>query len=478
MNIAQRCLHTADHTDAIVFVDASGHPGTRLSRADLANAVEARAAALHTTGVCRGDTVALTANSDARSVVDLLAILYLGAVAAPLSPQLVERELLDAIARTEASRVLTGAATSRAPHRAVSPAVLDRDDPAWIVMTSGTTGTPRAVVHAMRVVEARDVMNRAWGEIGPGDRVLHTGRLNWTYAFGVGLLDTLAAGATAILLENPARAEALPTIVRDSGATLLATVPGMVRPLLRLPDESLAALRGLRHAMVAGEQLAPRLLETWTDRVGIELREALGMSECSTYVSSGPFAPPRAGWAGRQQPGRGEVVVLKLERDGSPAAHGEIGLLAVHASDAGLMLGYRDAPLAQTGMLVGAYFVGGDLAVASPDGYLRWCGRGDDLLNNLGYRVSAIEIEAVLAVTPGVHEVAVVEVPRADGVGILTAFVSFEHASESGSMPRLLELAEHQLADFKRPRAWVEVDALPRTPAGKVDRAALRRSDR
>ena len=149
-----------------------------------------------------------------------------------------------------------------------------------------------------------------------------------------------------------------------------------------------ADLSSLRHGVTAGEALPPALLEEWRERTGLELYEALGMSEISTFVSSGPGTPVRPGSPGRPQPGRC-VAVLPVDGGDEPLPPGQTGLLAVHRTDPGLMLGYWQRPEEEAQVMRGDWFVGGDLVDIGADGYVAFHGRADDVMNAMGYRVVA-----------------------------------------------------------------------------------------
>ncbi len=241
----------------------------------------------------------------------------------------------------------------------------------------------------------------------------------------------------------------------------------------RSPDGVSDATRSLRHALSAGESLPERTLERWRDATGGEVFEALGMSECSTYVSSGPSTPVRPGRVGRAQPGRPIAILPFEDGDDRPRPAGVPGLLAVSASDPGLMLGYWRQPEADAATRRGPWFVGGDVAELDEDGYLSFHGRADDVINVFGHRVSAHEVEHVMERHPGVRECAVVTTEVREGVEIPVAWI----VSSGEVVPTSNELrdwAEQHLAPYKRPRAWEHIDALPRTANGKVRRAALR----
>ncbi len=397
------------------------------------------------------------------------------------------------------------------------------DDPAFLVYTSGTTGVPKGVLHAHRSAWGRRPMYDGWYGIGPDDVMLHAGALNWTYTLGVGLTDPWALGATAVVYHGPRDPGVWPRIMAATGATLFAAVPGVYRQLLATGELDRTQLATLRHGLTAGEALQPELWERWRAATGLELYEALGMSEVSTFISSGPQAPTRPGSPGRPQPGRRVAVLPVPDDDGStpstaeskarlaagaplpdgepprdwtplpdqeplpdgepardrtPLPDGESGLLAVHRSDPGLMLGYwnRDG---HEDPCQGEWFVSSDVVHIEPDGYVIHHGRADDVMNAGGYRVSPLEVERALASFPGAADVAVTDVPVRPGVTVITAFVieTPECAAAGGlDVGALLDHAHRRLAGYKCPRKVVVLDAFPRTGNGKVIRSALKAS--
>lgn len=183
----------------------------------------------------------------------------------------------------------------------------------------------------------------------------------------------------------------------------------------------------------------------WQEATGLPLYEALGMSEISTYVSSGPTVPTRPGSPGKPQEGRC-IAILPVEptdpaEGAAPLPTGRTGLLAIHRTDPGLMLGYWERPDEDAAARHGEWFVGGDLAHLDDDGYLIHHGRADDVMNPGGFRVSPQEVEHVLAAAPGVADVGVTEVEIRAGVRVVGAFVvarpqGCDPEAESGRMPR------------------------------------------
>ena len=346
------------------------------------------------------------------------------------------------------------------------------DDPAFLIYTSGTTAQPKGVLHAQRSAWGRRPMYQGWYGIGASDRMLHAGAFNWTFTLGTGLTDPWANGATAIIYTGEKDPAVWPRLIASTGATLFAAVPGLYRQILKYSDLTRGALGVLRHGLMAGEAPPPGLFEEWEGRTGRPLYEALGMSEISTYVSSGPGVPRKASAVGKAQPGRC-VVVLPLEGGAEPLPPGSDGLLAVHRSDPGLMLGYWNRLDEEAQVYRGEWFIGGDLAAIDADDYVYHRGRANDLMKALGYRVSPLEVEAALLEHPVVAEVACAEVRVRADVSVIGAFI----VAKDGVTPDAAEIerfAAERLAAYKRPRAIVFVEALPRTANGKLMRSALK----
>ncbi len=198
------------------------------------------------------------------------------------------------------------------------------------------------------------------------------------------------------------------------------------------------------------------------------------MSECSTFVSNRPGLPVRPGSPGKPQAGR-RIAALPVDGATEPMPPGEAGLLAVHRSDPGLMLGYWRRPEEDAVVFRGDWFVSGDLVSFDEDGYAWFHGRADDVMNAGGYRVSPLEVEGALAGHPAVAEVAAAEYEVRDGVRIIGAWVVAKPGvtPDAALAKAILAHGAESLAAYKCPREVFFVAALPRTPNGKVARRLL-----
>ena len=314
-------------------------------------------------------------------------------------------------------------------------------------------------------------MYEGWYGLTSDDRMLHAGAFNWTYTIGVGLTDPWANGATTIVYTGEKQPELWPKLIAATEATIFASVPSLYRQILKYAQPTRADLGRLRHGLIAGEPPPPGLFEEWHTATGTHLYEAFGMSEMSTYISSSPIVPRKPGFIGRVQTGR-SVAILPVDGGTEPLPSGEEGLIAVHRSDPGLMLGYWQRPEEDAEVRRGEWFIGGDLGVMDVEGYLAHRGRANDIMKALGYRVAPQEVEAVLAQFPGVAEVACAEVHVRTDVSVIGAFV-VPVAGVTIDRDALLTFASAHLATYKCPREVIVLDALPRTANGKLRRKDL-----
>jgi len=352
-------------------------------------------------------------------------------------------------------------------HAPMEPVTGDPERPGYIVFTSGTSGRPRAVVHAHRAIWARQMMMQGWYGLGETDRMFHAGALNWTFTLGTGLLDPWSMGATALITPEGTPATAMGDLLARHEASIFAAAPGIYRQMLK---SDLPALPRLRHGLSAGEKLPEATKAAWIEATGLAVHEAFGMSECSTFISGAPDHPAAPGSSGYAQPGRHLALIGE---DGVPVARGQAGTIAVHRYDPGLMLGYHGAEAETRARYSpdGEWFLTGDQAEMAEDGAFAYLGRDDDMLNAGGFRVSPLEIERAFAAHPGIDEAAAVEISvKADAKVIGLFYTGTAHLDAEA----LSAFAAERLARYKTPRIFEHRASLPRNPNGKLARRALR----
>ena len=485
-NMAEYVLAYADLTPEKVALSVLSNSGARrVSYAQLKSDVLGVAQGLLDAGVVSDDRVLMRLGNTVDFPITYLAAIAIGAVPVPTSSVLTETEVAKIIADINPTVIVHDGACALPDtvHRILNVEQIDaykpnpsaqfhRGDPnrlAYIVYTSGTSGHPRAVMHAHRAIWARRMMIRDWYDLNAEDRLLHAGAFNWTFTLGTGLMDPWSVGATALIPEPNVDLKLLPLLLSRHDATLFAAAPGVIRKLnAALPDQF--RIPKLRHVLSAGEKLSHMVRSTWRMKTGVDIYEAFGMSECSTFLSSAPHRPSAdhaLGW-----PQRGRRISLRAVHHPTEEANlGEEGIIAVHQDDPGLMLGYLNAADETADRFVDGWFLTGDHACIGENSAYYYTGRKDDMMNASGFRVSPIELEHSLSQVTGITSLACVEVEIKTDAKIIVGF----YTSETADVETQLKVyAQTHLADYKRPKAYARLDALPHNANGKINRNALR----
>jgi len=484
-NMARYVLARAGELpDKVALAVVTPRGAERWSYGRLERAVLGTAGALVGMGLKPGDRILMRLGNTVEFPILFLAALAVDMVPVPTSSQLTAPEVAGllpglgpalvvqgagvAVPEETPCPVLPAAALAGMHDHAPADYVMGAPDRlGYIIYTSGTSGVARAVMHAHRAIWARRMMWTGWYGLGEADRLLHAGAFNWTYTLGTGLMDPWSIGATALIPGPGADRHTLPLLIRRYGATIFAAAPGVFRQVLA--TEADLHVPGLRHALSAGEKLPPATARAWRDRSGTPVYEALGMSECSTFVSGSPADPPAPGTAGRPQPGR-RIAVLD-ETTHAPVPIGQPGILAVSRRDPGLMLGYRGAEAEAAARFAGEWFLTGDTVSMAGDGSITYLGRGDDMMNAGGYRVSPLEVEDVLTRHPDIREAAAATLAVKADTEVIAAFYVADAGLDEAA---LAEGCAARLARYKRPRVFIRVTALPRGANGKIRRKDLR----
>lgn len=351
------------------------------------------------------------------------------------------------------------------------PRVTRSGDPAYLVYTSGTTGYPKGVLHAHRAMIGREPAASHWFDFAAeGDRIVHSGKFNWTYVLGSALMDPLYLGKTVIVHEGKNDASGWLRLIAKHGATIFIGVPTIYRQILQKTAAGRADVPTLRHCMSAGEHLSDEVLTQWRERFGADIYEAVGMSECSYYLSENKFRPIRPGSAGFPQTGH-EVRLLDPETL-NEAATGEEGMICIPADDPGLFMRYWNLPEETAKSFKGSWFLTGDYARLDADGYIWFLGRKDDIINTFGYRVSPHEIERVMKNHPQVADCAATGEELSRDKVLVAAYVILQPGS-AATADELAAYAREHLAAYKAPKIVYLVTDFPRTKNGKVMRQHL-----
>ncbi len=339
-------------------------------------------------------------------------------------------------------------------------------DPAYLVYTSGTTGYPKGVLHAHRAMIGRTPASAYWFDFAEeGDRIMHSGKFNWTYVLGSGLMDPLYLGKTVIVHEGKNDSNTWPRLIKKHSATIFVGVPTIYRQIVQKSDFTKADVPSLRHCMSAGEHLSDEVLTQWRERFGVDIYEAVGMSEFSYYLCQTKSRPIRPGSAGFPQPGH-KIQLLNPETL-KPVAAGEEGMICVPDDDPGLFLNYWNLPEETAKLRHDGFFFTGDYARYDEDGYIWFLGRRDDIIKSFGYRVSPYEIERVLKSHPSVADCASVGEEIEKDKVLVVAYVIMQPGTQT-TADELLAFGREHLAAYKAPKTIYLAKDFPRTKNGKI----------
>ncbi|HEX2624426.1 MAG TPA: AMP-binding protein [Sphingomicrobium sp.] len=346
------------------------------------------------------------------------------------------------------------------------PVETARDDPALIAFTSGTTGAPKGCVHFHQDILAPcDTFARTHWPMGPGDVVLTSAPIAFTFGLGATLLFPLRFGATIATVEKASPAELADAIAKFR-VTHLATAPTAYKAILA--GGTLSTLESLSSCLSAGEHLPESTWHAWKDRTGLSIVDGIGSTEMMHIFIAESGDAIRPGSTGRPVPG---YVATILDANGAELAEGE-GILAVKGPTG---CRYLDDPR-QANYVQNGWNLTGDTYRKDPDGYYWFIARSDDMIVSSGYNIGAPEVENALLAHPAVVECAVVGVPCPERGQKVKAFVVLADFAEGSDelAAKLQSFVKDRIAPYKYPRAIEFVEALPKTATGKLRRVELR----
>ncbi|WAP59864.1 non-ribosomal peptide synthase/polyketide synthase [Streptomyces sp. S465] len=458
--------------DAVAVTDGA----TSLGYAELDDWSGRLAGHLVRAGVRPEDRVALLMDRSVELVVAQLAVVRAGGVYVPVdarAPRDRRRTLLD---QAGAAVVLTReeVAAARQGGPAAPAADVHRDQLAYVMFTSGSTGAPKAVGVRQRDVVAL-ALDRAFTG-GGHERVAMHSPVAFdaaTYEMWVPLLN----GGRVVVAPGELDATAVRRLVAEQGVTGLWLTAGLFRLLAQDAPDCFA---GLREVWTGGDVVpAAAVRRVLAHCPGLTVVDGYGPTETTTFATSYPMSRadtvPEVVPIGRPLDNMRVHVLDARLRMVPPGVVGELFI-----AGEGVARGYlgRPGPTAAS-FLADPYgpagermYRTGDLARRRPDGTVEFLGRADDQVKIRGFRIEPGEVEGVLAGHPDVADVAVVaREDRPGGKRLVAYAVAGAGATVDGA--RLRAYAAARLPDYMVPSAVVPLDALPLGPTGKLDRAAL-----
>jgi len=354
------------------------------------------------------------------------------------------------------------------------------DDIALIQYTSGTTGLPKGATLTHLNLTTNAAQSRAWvPSIQRGTAVVYA-VLPMFHAYGLTLCLTFAMsmGARLVLFPKFDPDLVLP-VIKKHPATFLPAVPPIYERLTAAAEEQGVSLKGIQIAISGAMPLSASVVEPWEALTGGYLVEGYGLSETSPVLMANPVGPTRrAGTVGLPIPNT-EARVVDPENPTVDRASGEEGELLVRGPQ--VFSGYWKKPEetavvfvpAAEGDDAGPWFRTGDIVTLDADGFFTVVDRLKELIITGGFNVAPSEVEDALRAYPDIQDVAVVGLPSEhSGEDVVAAVVL--KPGRGLDEKAIRDFARDGLAAYKVPRRVIEVDDLPKSLIGKVQRKQVK----
>ena len=493
----------------VALIDTNCSPVRQMTFAELNLEASRCANFLRDLGVKRGQVVVCYAPQGIEAALTHLAAYKLGAIIAPLS-LLYGRDTLrhairdsgtsvvvstrtawDALAGLDAELdlkhvVIAGGANKGevdfSLYEDFEPLLTSVDTeanaPALLLYTSGSTGLPKGILHAHRLLLGYLASVSMFYEL----QMREVGQVLWTpsdWSWIAGIVNVQLTGwffgHTVVAGQGQFTANWAFDFLTQYGVTHTFLTPTALKRMAEV-EEPRKRWPNLRlRAIGTGGEPCPSSVLIWGDQVlQVSINEFYGLTEVNHLIGNcRHLYPVRPGSMGQSYPGHRLAII---DDSGAQMPTGLMGQIAAHRSDPTLFLGYWNQSELTNAMFLGEWVLTGDYASIDQDGYFWYAGRNDDLIKSAGYRIGPAEVEDTLVRHPAVAEAGVVGLPDPERGQVVKAFVRLAegHSPSNQLAEDLRRYVKNNLASYKYPRLIEFVDNFPLTSTGKISRKELR----
>lgn len=496
--------------DKIALVDTSTEPVRRITYAEYGDTVERLARGFVAAGLKPGQVVGIWLPNSWEFAAAYHAATLAGGVATPLNPSYREREVrfqlensgaillitdgsllegvslqgLPDLSRTYFTRKPGGGAEPFSGLMSTRTVDLPRADQptnealAALPYSSGTTGLPKGVMlsHFNLVANVYQILGPQASSMNAADNVLCFLPLYHIYGLTVGLNTMLMAGGTLVLMPR-FNVQHLLRVLVEERVTMAPFVPPAINAVCQAAEQGLFPREHcLKWIKSGAAPLAPELARRFTSLTGVIVNQGYGMTEASPVTHVGYTHPPEWNrpWTIGQPLAQTECRVV--DESDNEAALGTPGELVMRGPQ--FMRGYWKEPQATAAVLRDGWYWSGDVATRDADDFFCIVDRRKEMIKYKGFPVAPAEVESVLLEHPAVRDCGVVARPDANAGEIPCAFIVLRDGqTASGELQSdLMGWVRERLTAYKQPREVHFVDAVPRTPSGKILRRELRKT--
>ncbi len=355
----------------------------------------------------------------------------------------------------------------------LSPAPTSKDDAAFWMYSSGTTGFPKGAIHLHHdMVYAADLYAKDTLGLKESDVSFSVAKLFFAYGLGNGMYFPLRVGATTILLPDRPVPDAVFNVLDRFKPTVFYSVPTSYAALLHKAEESgRTSLGRIRACVSAGEPLPSALFDKWRERFGVDILDGIGSAEILHIFISNRPGQARAGSTGQVVTGYEARIV---DENNQPVPVGQTGTLLIKGDSIAACYWNKHAQTKQT--FQGDWINTHDKFSRDEDGYYWYAGRTDDMFKVSGLAVWPADVESVLMGHPAVLECGVIGVPDGDSLIKPRAYIAVKsgHAPSAELIRELQAFVKKNTQPHKYPRSIIFLRELPKTASGKIQRYKLR----
>ncbi len=363
-------------------------------------------------------------------------------------------------------------ALARGARKAPAKVEVGHDDIAFLQYTGGTTGVSKGAMLIHRNIVANMLQAGEWIKpaVREGQEVIITALpLYHIFSLTANLMAFTEIGALNVLITNPRDIPGFVKEIKKYPITAMTGVNTLFNALLNHPDFKTVDFSTWRLTLGGGMAVQKAVAERWKQMTGVTLVEAYGLTETSPAACINPLdLKDYNGTIGVPVP---STDIQIRDSEGREAAQGEAGELCIKGPQ--VMKGYWNRP-EETAKVIDAegFLATGDMAIITPEGFVKLVDRKKDMILVSGFNVYPNEIEDVVAMHPGVLEVACIGVPDEKSGELVKVFVVRKDPALTAEA--VIEHCKQNLTGYKVPKFVEFRDELPKTNVGKILRRALR----